>query len=1020
MKRLPLNGPAECGRGWIGWVRRIGGGLLALALTPALLAQTATLKSDHATYLPGEPIAISFANGPGNPLDWIGIYPDGRDPGPGSTAWLYVSGSQTSGAGLKEGKVTFINGLNLAGDWNAFLLVNDGYESVGSVKFSVVDPFTPLVRASKPVYGLGEPITITYTNGPANAKDWVGIYHAGETPGGVGIVSTLWAYVDGTQNGNVGKDNGSVSFAAGLKQGGSYVVYLLENDGYNVLASEPFEVLTVAAEPRVVLTTPADGAVDVTPVPTYEATLANGTTKVVTGSVALKLDGVAVTPQVTTSGDQVKVSYQGTTLLAAGTVHQFQLAFADDATPPHNYTTNVSYTVVNYQSIQLPAPIALETFDATPEGSLPVGWTEKNFTEITTPDLDPSDLNSAFYAGWTVVNVERFKGEFTPYSNPSASQADREDYHRVLTENPRYVVNGKLVSPMASGRMVFANSGYRNGRSQVQYLYSPDFNLTGKSDIYLSFHSLWEQNQDSMAAIEYSTDAGQTWLPVAYYLDEPDVVRDAQNNVDAEATFNTTRGDIAMYTDPDTGEDHGGTYGAFIAAPITSALAPYVQSRRNDDPKESKRVELFRLTQADNKAKVRLRFANTGSDSWYFGIDEVGLYSIAQQEPPKITTQPSSQTVYAGDPVTLTVAVSGVGPFTYAWSKDGTTIGSATTGTLTVDRAIAGTAGSYRATVTNGGGSTQSDPAVITVQSLPDVVQGTWNFGAEKLGRTSGVGTLEFADGNATASITGFEQGPPPIGGANAAFMRVPALQDGANGYNLTMPTTPVGTEDSVNRYTMVWDILSPGDINWTPLFNTAPGNGNDADFYISDGGALGIGALGYSADGVVAPDTWYRVAFAANLGAGRVTIYVNGVPVHTRTGGSLAGGRFALYSGLDAGPDIRLFNEGDGSGVYTHELLVNSFAFISREMTPDEISALGGPSVAGVNLPVPSEPIQLSIGIESGTTIKLTWTGGNGPFQLQKAELGSGWVNLGAATSARTMTDTASGKGAFYRVVGQ
>ena len=1001
-------------------MRHLGGGLLALAVAPALLAQTATLRSDHATYLPGEPIAISFANGPGNSLDWIGIYPDGVAPGPGSTAWVYVSGSQTAGAGLKEGKVTFATGLNLAGDWDAFLLVNDGYDPVGSVKFSVVDPSTPLVRANKAVYGLGEAISITFTNGPANPRDWIGIYRADQVPAGGGN-STLWAYVDGTQNGNVGKDNGSVSFSAGLSQGGSYVVYLLLNDGYDVLASEPFEVLTVAAQPRVVSTTPADGATEVSPVPAYQATLANGTTKVTTGSVNLKLDGAPVTPQVTTAGDQVKVSYQGTAVLPAGSVHQFLLTFADNAVPPQLYSNLVSYTVVNYQSIQLPTPIVLETFDATPEGSLPAGWTEKNYTEITTPDLDPSDLNSAFFAGWTVVNVDRFRGEFTPYSNPGAPQADREDYHRVLTENPRYVVNGKLVSPMASGRMLFANSGYRNGRSQVQYLYTPDFNLSGKTDVYLSFHSLWEQNQDSLAAIEYSTDAGTTWLPVAYYLDEPDIRRDASNNVDAEATFNTSGGDIAMYTDPDTGEDHGGTYGAFIAAPIAPALAPYIQGRRNDDPKESKRVELYRLTQADNKAKVRLRFANVGSDSWYFGIDEVGLYSIPQQNPPTITAHPASQTVYAGDTMTLTVTAGGVGPFTYQWSKDGAPVSGVATASLTVDRASAGTAGEYRVRVTNAAGGTDSNPATVTVQPLPDVVQGVWNFGAEHLGRTSGVGTLEFADGDGTATITGFEQGPPPIGGANAAFMRVPAFQDAANGYDLTMPTKPVGSEESINRYTMVWDLLSPGDINWTPLFNTAPGNGNDADFYISDTGALGIGALGYSADGVVVPDTWYRVTFAANLGAGRATIYVNGAPVRSRTGTSLAGGRFALYSGNDAGPDVRLFNEGDSSGVYTHELLVNSFAFISRELTPDEVAAMGGPSAAGVTLPVPATPIQLAVSLEAGGNLKLTWTGGSGPYQVQKrTSLGTNWANFGSPTAGQTMTDITGGTSAFYRVVGQ
>ena len=30
-------------------------------------------------------------------------------------------------------------------------------------------------------------------------------------------------------------------------------------------------------------------------------------------------------------------------------------------------------------------------------------------------------------------------------------------------------------------------------------------------------------------------------------------------------------------------------------------------------------MELFRLTQADNQAKVRLRFAQAGTGSWYFG-----------------------------------------------------------------------------------------------------------------------------------------------------------------------------------------------------------------------------------------------------------------------------------------------------------------------------------------------------------------------------------------------------------------
>lgn len=994
-------------------------GISALALA-GLLAQSPSVRPDHGTYYPGEPITVAFANGPGNPLDWIGIYPDGVEPGTQpSTAWLYVSGTQQGTVGRADGTVSFANGINLAGDWKVYLLLNDGYTRLAEASFRIVDPFSPLVRVSKPAYGIGEPISVTFTNGYSNPKDWIGIYAAGQTPGG-GPNATLWAYVDGTQAGNAGLADGTVTFPSGLTKADNYVAYFLLNDGYDVLATDTFEVSAAAGLPKVVSTDPANNATDVAPVPRFAATIANGASKVVLATVRLVFDGAEVTVQPTQQGDTVIVAYQNDTLLEAGSTHKFVLTFSDDATPPNLFTNEIQYTVVNYQSIQLPEPLVFEDFDSTPEGQLPEGWREKNYTDVLNWDVDPTDLNSAFYAGWTAVNVDRFEGEFITYSDPDSPQADKEDYRRVLSENPRYVVNGKLVSPLAAGRMLFANSGYRIGRSQVQFLYSPDFDLTGKTDIHVSFHSLWEQNQDSIAAVEYSIDSGQNWLPVAYFLDGPAVVRDTAGNIDVDATLNTARADIATYYDADDGLDKGGTYGAFVAAPISPDLAPYIQARVNDDPRESKRVELFRLPHADNQAKLRFRFAHAGSDSWYWGIDDFGLYSIPKVDPPTITTQPASQVAFAGDAVTFAVAAGGIGPFTYQWLFNGNPIGGATSTTLVIPRATATDAGEYKARVTNSAGTTETLPATLSVQPLRDIVAGIWNFGAEKLDRTSGAGTLEFADGDATAGLVSFEQGPPPINSVEAAFMRVPAFSDAANGLNLTMPTKPVGSEGYINRYTMAWDILLPGGVNWTPLFNTAPGNNNDADFYVSDTGAIGIGALGFSAAGVIEPDTWYRIVFAANLTAGRVTMYVNGLPVLTRTGGSLANGRFALYSDLDSGPDIRLFNEPSGS--YTHEVLVNSFAFISRELAPDEIVSMGGAGAEGIALPVPSTPILMGAPAVAGGKVTITWNGGSGPFQVQKrASLSAGgWTNLGTPTTNRSATDDLSGAAAFYRVVGQ
>src|SRR2546421_12078004 len=94
-------------------------------------------------------------------------------------------------------------------------------------------------------------------------------------------------------------------------------------------------------------------------------------------------------------------------------------------------------------------------------------------------------------------------------------------------------------------------------------LFRSDFDLAGKTNVYLSYHSLWEQNQDSIGAVEYSINQGQTWLPIVYMLDLPDVLTNATGAVDAALTFSTNYNDVAVYTDPADGLAKGGYYGAF-------------------------------------------------------------------------------------------------------------------------------------------------------------------------------------------------------------------------------------------------------------------------------------------------------------------------------------------------------------------------------------------------------------------------------------------------------------------------
>ncbi len=625
------------------------------------LGQTPTVVAEHDNYLPEDPIVVSFSGGPGNTKDWIGIYPDGVTPGSqNSTRWNYVDGTQGGNSGLKEGSVLFPTGLSFGGVWKAFFLLNDGYEVLAETSFTVLEPGSPLVHMGGRSYPVGQAISVTFTNGPANPKDWIGIYPAGEIPDG-SPAATLWSYGDGTQGGTAGVGAGTITFAGGLNVPGDYVAFLLRDDGYEVLASESFKVTPLTTTlPRVVSVTPGNNASGLPPVVPFRATLADGTTKVVPGSVALTVNGSAVTPTVVSAAGETTVTYTNSVLLASGSSPTFLLTFSDNATPANRFTNEVTVTIGTWENLELPSPIVLETFDGTAEGGLPAGWVPKSYSAADNPEFDLGDLNSASYANWVVVDVARFSGSFVTYSNPDNPDSWETDYRRVLTPNPFNVVNGQVVNgPLASGRMVFGNSGYRNGASQVLFLQSPDFNLSGKTDVNLVFHSLWEQNQDSIAAVEYSVDSGATWLPVVYLIDQNDIVRTEAGDTDAEATFNTERGDIARYTD-DNGAEVGGTYGAFIAAPVSANLAPFIQGRRDDDAAGSKRIEKFRLPQADNQAKVRLRFAHAGTDSWYWGLDNVGLYSMGAVGPAPVVS--ISRT---GDSVTV------------SWTGSGTLVASA-------------------------------------------------------------------------------------------------------------------------------------------------------------------------------------------------------------------------------------------------------------------------------------------------------------------------------------------------------
>ncbi|MDP6753976.1 MAG: hypothetical protein QGF56_09840, partial [Verrucomicrobiota bacterium] len=595
--------------------------LVASLLTvPNWAALGQEISTDYSTYDSGEEIIVTFSDGPSNPKDWVGLYKRDMIAGDvGSLAWFYVNGSETSGEGLADGELTFPDGMTDEGYYEARLFENDSYTLLAKTTFAVGD-VGPGVQTDKASYTPGEAITVDYLLGPGNPKDWVGLYKVDMVPGAVG--SLAWFYVDGTKAGNEGIETGTVTFDGGMTDEGDYKAVFFENDGYTIFAETLFKVQKTAPDtPQLESTDPEDGSKNADPAIAFSAVIRNGGTSLNPDSVKLSLDNQDVKAEVTVGEDGFStITFAGEGVFEAGSSHKFKLEFSDDGDPVTSETVMVDFDVASYLVLEMPEPIYFENFDSVEEFELPEGWEGVNLSQELNIELEPDDFTSAYYEGWVNVAMSRWS------NSGSAAQ-------KATQPAPPIFVNGTRQA--LTGNALVADSASRNAHF-LTFLYTNDYDLSQHQDVHLGFYSHYAQNQDSSGSIEYSIDGGETWLPVLYMMDRDDIVRDDDGNVDVFATMENEHGDIAIGYHPDTFEEVGGYYGAYIGAEISEELAPYISGRINDNQTESKRYELFRLPEADGQKTVRFRLGKSGTYSWYWGIDNFGLYSIAPSSMPEV------------------------------------------------------------------------------------------------------------------------------------------------------------------------------------------------------------------------------------------------------------------------------------------------------------------------------------------------------------------------------------------------
>ena len=686
--------------------------------------------------------------------------------------------------------------------------------------------------------------------------------------------------------------------------------------------------------------------------------------------------------------------------MASLSQHSYQVAFNNTGGATPNTTNRYAFTVAPYANVNLGPPLYLETFDEIAEGELPAGWTAVNFTDLdTVPGYDLSNFHSDAFTNWTVISLDTLTNWFTV-------TPDGGDFVNATWVAPNQVINNALVTNLITTNFIIAVSDRTStAEKQIDYLFTGDYDLSGKSSVYLVFNDIYVQNQNNIAAIEYSINGGATWLPALYMLEPADILHDSAGNIDASNSLATVYSDVPNV---DTSSPNNGYYGQYVGVnrSLWSTLAPFLSARGNDDLISSKRVEIIRLAQADNQPAMRLRFAMAGSYAWYFGMDNVGLYSITSAEPPVLPSgpTPAAQTVAMGNTATLNIADAlGVGPFTYQWRQNGANLPGKTGQMLAIPNVPLSAAGSYDVVATGPGGSVTSPApaAVIAVINPPVFVTGQWDFLSNNLAATYG-NDLQYGDATAQADTTfgtTTSFGIADINGTPTAVMHFTPSTAQWFGYQMYHGAAPNGGGSYVNQYTLVFDIYYPpnSDGTWRSLWQTDTSDNSDGDLFVGTSDGLGISSV---YDGYISAGAWHRIAAAFDLtgpGSPVLAKFIDGVKVGNQTLGSGIDGRWSLD------PYALVFADNDGD---VAEAYVSSIQFSNGRRPDAFLEALGGPSALKI-------PGAIKAIVVNGA-VTIMWTGG---VALQSADSVTGtWTTVANTAGKTSYTPSPLSTAKFYR----
>ncbi|HEV2207266.1 MAG TPA: LamG-like jellyroll fold domain-containing protein [Verrucomicrobiae bacterium] len=399
-------------------------------------------------------------------------------------------------------------------------------------------------------------------------------------------------------------------------------------------------------------------------------------------------------------------------------------------------------------------------------------------------------------------------------------------------------------------------------------------------------------------------------------------------------------------------------------------------------------------------------YPRTLSDAEIAGLYAAGAYGTVTA--PFVTQQPNSQTVQAGNTVSISGAVVGSLPLSYQWKKDGANLPGATGPSLTLSNVYFTDAGSYVLWATNSVGHTNTAAATLTVMPIPTFANQT-NALVLHL-RFDGNYLDSSGRGNDAYAPTTF---PPFIAGKVGQAVHI----DTTPGNNYLVINDLAGdlTFDETASFSVAfW-------IRYTDRFNDDPIIGNSINstyqlgwVFTDEGGKIECSLVSTANSGtyvanpvagspIIGDGLWHHVVGVVDRTTQLASVYVDGVSAGSWSivGLGTLNSTYSITIGQDPTGSY-------GSAVFD----LDDLGIWRRALSAyDAASVYGAAENSGESFDVYG-PVKVSLN-RVGANLDLSWQAGR---LLQSTSVTGPYTPVPAATVPFYRT-TASGSAMFFRV---